>query len=347
MPIGKTLESVKDLVFLTEAFDCVINATPQVLNEKNYMLLRFLFLLSFCFHCLTHAQDLASNDHEIHVALISPELERSLISHPNFSSQATKLGNCFGIDRLNYTILTNVSFVAGGKDSPATIQRKLLIAYEQLKVFFKERNKQVIQGFATADDFYKEMEQTWDNSDNPLRRAIEKIQVQMEGVQIIPRMTMKQSRQGQQVNVVQEEVQDLVNYIMMEVPIRIHLGTHPPHVVTMIGFKLNLDKTTGIQDFYVLDSNFPRTFQILSLKKLENKNKSLEYFWIYGLPTQTGDMAYFKMKSLSWDEPFFPEEQKAAQDVFDVNFYYKKLTIKLTENEIKDLIKYKVSVSGQ
>lgn len=306
-----------------------------------------IYIFFFIFSTGVLAEDTQPSDNEIHVVLIGPGQERSLISHPNFPSQKIKRGNCFGIDRINYTLLTNISFTPGPKDSYSVIQRKLLIAYQQVEGFFKERNKQVIKGFTTAEDFHQEMEQTWNHPDNPLRQAIESLQARMEGVHIVPRKTMKVGRKGQQVNFVQEEVQDIVRYLIMEVPLRVHLQTNPPHIVTMVGFKLNLDQTTGVEDFYVLDSNFPRGMRTLGLRKLENQDGSFEYFWVYGVPTQRGDIAYFKMKPLSWDEPYFPEEQKVAQEAFDVHFFYNKKAMNLTENEIQELIKQKVSVSGQ
>src|SRR3989344_4973770 len=285
-------------------------------------------------------------ENDIHVLLLNPYQLSSVVRHQNFASKTSPKGNCFGIDRINYALLTHVSFVSGEKDSPSLIKAKLLASYNGVETSFRSGDRQRINGYRDAQQFSEEMLSTWDEDNNPLRGAIEVVKNQMNSMVTQPRVTHTVGAKGQRLAPLQKQMQGIVRYLMKEVPVRLHLFTNPPHIVTAIGFKFSLDENSKIGEVYVLDSNFPNTLQTLYVREQKGKDGNLRDMWVYGLPTKEGTISYFKMDSIAWDEPYFPEEQKVASEVFDLHFDVNKNKT-LTEEDIRALVENKTNFSGK
>ena len=92
-------------------------------------------------------------ENDIHVLLLNPYQLSSVVRHQNFASKTSPKGNCFGIDRINYALLTHVSFVSGEKDSPSVIKAKLLAAYNRVEAAFQSGTKQQINGYRDTQQF--------------------------------------------------------------------------------------------------------------------------------------------------------------------------------------------------
>ncbi len=199
---------------------------------------------------------------EVVVITLNDSQLLSLLSFENYGTVFSPKGSCYGIDRINYTLLTKIKFIHGRRESDASIQDKLLRAYYNHSV-------QVIRGFYSLDHFMDTMEDEWRKKENPLKiviNVIQNSQSNFEYYRLVGNRAAELSIQG--TSYLTQEAQLFEHYILEGIPVSVAIKTEKTaHQITIIGFKHNLSTNEQVKDFYVLDSNDPDTLNILSLKE--------------------------------------------------------------------------------
>lgn len=195
--------------------------------------------------------------------LIDAKNAEKLVIDANYGSQASGYGGvCYGIDRLNFTLLSRVSFVQSAQiDSDEIIFEKLVSAHEN------GRDVTIFSSSSSPGEFMQEMHARWRETGNPINRAIESI-FQSKGNTDLSRGA-------------DPTLQALGGYSLTPPPsyfarqisggIPVGIGIFAPgsgHALTIYGFK---ESNTGNQSvFYVLESNTPGKFGELVFLKNEN-----------------------------------------------------------------------------
>lgn len=220
---------------------------------------------------------------EIIVLAMNEDQLAALLTIENYGAKCSPDGVCFGIDRINYTLLTKVKFLSGEREPNSKIRKKLLTAYFQNKT-------QTIQGFDSIEEFIDTMEEEWHKKNNPLKKAIEKIQVSQPPFKLFEQKIEKRNHFFQKgPSLFEEEAKIFENFIVEGVPITLAIANVKfAHQLTLVGFKQNTQEEDQVNNFYVLDSNYPEELQILTLKqngwyykswKLEIQKGHVELLW--------------------------------------------------------------------
>lgn len=219
----------------------------------------FLIVFFLCYHSLFAYEYPTPESDELIVLTLSQKQIDSLCSWRNYSAKCSPEGVCYGIDRINYTLLTKIQFLPGKKDPYKVIKVKLLCAFFGLQ--------QTIYGYTSPQGFLKEMNRTWYWTSNPLRLAIETIQISQDSFDLYEQSWRRISQvatQGPYV-VSEEEAFKFEQSILEGIPL--HIGIYDPkigtHALTIVGFKRTLSSQELTNEFLVLDSNLPTELQIL------------------------------------------------------------------------------------
>ena len=258
---------------------------------------------------------------EIIVLALNEEQMASLCNIENYSIAGSP-GVCYGIDRVNYAFLTRIKFQLGIRDSDEDIENKLI----QAALYGIQ---ETIYGFESGASFTSQMEANWDLDTNPLRRAIEKVQIRQRKSFLktyLKKKALQLREKGEYLY--SEETVAFAKLILNGVPIFIVVGNQLGfHALTVVGFKVNFSRLDSITiEFLVLDSNYPDSLQILSLKKMGEVP-----YWSYSYLNRFSWEEKFYSESFSnflrtldavvvlWDVPQ-ESEIKLAQSVFDPVF---------------------------
>ncbi len=271
--------------------------------HKPILLLAFLTLVSLFQNPLfSYEYPVAQDEDIIILALNHPQME-SLYSRQNYSIAESPRGVCYGIDRVNYTLLTKVQFEPGEQESEDKLVLKLLLAFLGLS--------QTISGYDSTQDFIQKMEENWDSESNPLKRTIEILQLSQDHKDIANQVLYRYHlilKNGEQ-SVVHTEAKTFSKYLLKGIPL--HIAIFNPnfgsHALTIVGLRQNVLHPTPMSQFYVLDSNLPDHLQILSI----NKKGQWKYAAWENFNAQT--------VSLMWKEPS-ESEVETAQATFRPHF---------------------------
>ncbi|MBI4041827.1 MAG: hypothetical protein HY390_08190 [Deltaproteobacteria bacterium] len=205
------------------------------------------------------------NTHEAIALTLSATQLSSLISKENYSAPISEGGVCYGMDRVNYTLLTQIKFERGQKRSPHHIANKIISA-------FQEKRPQVITGFSSTYQFVSQMQREWTDTFNPLKYAIETIQGDFDRFRNAVQIFLNGAHlifNG--IDALYETVDQFQSYILASTPVPIVIistRTLGAHALTIVGFKKDLsDPWNSLpRHFLVLDSNYPQTLQVLEFK---------------------------------------------------------------------------------
>ncbi|MBI3016801.1 MAG: hypothetical protein HYY62_02220 [Deltaproteobacteria bacterium] len=245
--------------------------------KKRILFFTFLATLTLFQNLLFSYEYPVPQDEDMIILVLNRPQMEALYSRQNYSIAESPRGVCYGLDRINTTLLTKVQFQPGEKDSEDTIVLKLLMAFLGMP--------QIISGY------------------NDLKKAIEIIQLSQDRLDIANQVLYRRNlifKQSEQV-VVRTEAQTFAKYISKGVPL--HVGIYNlnfgAHALTIVGLKQNILYDVPLSQFYVLDSNHPNQLQILSI----NENGQ----WTYA-PWRIFNA---QNVSLMWKEPSDLEIQAA------------------------------------
>ncbi|MBI2646701.1 MAG: hypothetical protein HYW85_06730 [Deltaproteobacteria bacterium] len=263
--------------------------------KKRILFFTFLATLTLFQNLLFSYEYPVPQDEDMIILVLNRPQMEALYSRQNYSIAESPRGVCYGLDRINTTLLTKVQFQPGEKDSEDTIVLKLLMAFLGMP--------QIISGYNDLRDFTKKMDKEWQIENNPLKKAIEIIQLSQDRLDIANQVLYRRNlifKQSEQV-VVRTEAQTFAKYISKGVPL--HVGIYNlnfgAHALTIVGLKQNILYDVPLSQFYVLDSNHPNQLQILSI----NENGQ----WTYA-PWRIFNA---QNVSLMWKEPSDLEIQAA------------------------------------
>ena len=215
---------------------------------------------------------------ELITVLLSDEQLNALISKKNYGSPSSPNGVCYGMDRTNYALLTQIHFEPGYRDTASVIENKILTAY-------RNNAPQNIHGFKNLKEFTETMEKGWDKFYNPLRRAVEQIQNEQNPFSNAYKMLMRTKRilyHG--TDAITAESKALMYYLTAKSPVSIGIFNWGiGHALTVIGFSQKLDQLGNrfIDTFYVLDSNTPWEVQKLTIRKQDPGTSQEKAYWYY------------------------------------------------------------------
>ena len=241
------------------------------------------------------------------VIALSDEQLHSLIPIKNYGIPSSPDGICFGIDRTNYTLLTLIDFVNATPNTPEEIQWKIEAAFEG-------HMRQTIYGYRNLKSFMNHMVKTWNDWNNPLRRAAESIQLKQSIPQLLGMKVMRTAEyifSGSQT--VLNDAIAFKSYIDEGVPLKISItDSWGSHALTIVGYKMVAGERFPL-DFYVLDSNDPSTLKLVSIGVFHHPNGQRGTGWFFSerIGNAMGGFVY-----LYWKRPA-EFEIRAAQQTFE------------------------------
>ena len=272
--------------------------------KKRILFFTFLVTLPLLQNPLFSYEYPVPQDEDMIILVLNRPQMEGLYSRENYSIAESPRGVCYGLDRVNATLLTRVQFQPGDqRDSDDIIILKLLVAFLGMP--------QIISGYNDLQDFTQKMDEEWQTENNPLKKTIEIIQLSQDRLDIANQVLYRRNlilKQGEQA-VIRTEAQTFAKYILKGVTL--HVGIYNPnfgaHALTIVGLKQNILYDAPLSQFYVLDSNHPHQLQILSVNKKGH--------WTYA-PWKNFNA---QKVSLMWKEPSALEIE-AAQATFRPQF---------------------------
>jgi len=270
--------------------------------RKRISFLTFLAVLALFQDLLFAYEYPVPQDQDFIVLVLNRPQMASLYSRQNYIIPQSS-GVCYGLDRMNQTLLTKVQFEPGEREADDQVILKLLLAFLG--------TPQIIFGYDSVQDFTQKMDQEWHLNTNPLKRRIEAIQLSQNLGDIANQVLCRHAliaKEGEE-KVIRTEAQTFVKYILKGVPLYIGIvnPNFGPHALTVVGFKQNILAPTPFYQFYVLDSNHPHQLQILRVDEKGN--------WVY----DTWKYLNAQIVSLIWKEPS-ESEIGIAQATFQPQF---------------------------